>query len=152
MNGLLLLLFHTYHHHCMELRWHYHLPLLFSTPSPPVTFPVIQVYITAPAVFVKLSFHWWGPTIGSKRLNYWHPYLSYKFGLVEFQSVCTLVYHISEHRSIYLLQLLLSTWHLYEPSWLLLIVKVFSVVVCVHLKPIHIYRSTAVSLIKREKI
>ena len=33
-----------YHHHCMELWCHYHLSLLFSPPSTPVTFPAVQIY------------------------------------------------------------------------------------------------------------
>ena len=40
-----------YHHHCMEFRCHYHLQLLFSPPSPPVTFPAIQMCIKTSAVF-----------------------------------------------------------------------------------------------------
>ena len=36
----------------MELRYHYHLPLLFSPPSPPVTFPAIQMRIKTPSGFL----------------------------------------------------------------------------------------------------
>ena len=45
-----------YRHHCMELRCHYYLPLLFSPPSPPVTFPTVQMCIKTPAVFCTIIF------------------------------------------------------------------------------------------------
>ena len=36
------------------------------------SFLVILAYVTKTAVLVRLSFHWCGPMIGSKHLNYWH--------------------------------------------------------------------------------
>ena len=63
-----------YRHHYKELRCHYHLPLLFSSPSPSVTFPAVQMCKKKKkktlTVFLWLSIHWWGAQIGLKCLNY----------------------------------------------------------------------------------